>query len=47
MLYQKIHSLGLSAADSLPSAFETDVDDDPVIDVCRRNDLRGRSPVLT
>ena len=36
-----IHSLGLS------SAFEIDVEDDPVVDVCRRNDLRDRSLVLT
>jgi hypothetical protein len=42
-----IHSLGLSAADVLPSTFEIDVEDDPVVDVCRRNDLRDRSLALT
>ena len=42
----RIYSFGLSAADPLPSAFVMDVEDDPVVDVCRRNDLRGRSPVL-
>jgi len=40
------HSLGLPAADILPSPFEIDVEEDPVVDVCRRNDRRGRSPVL-
>jgi len=43
---RRIHSFGLSAADPLPSAFVMDVEDDPVVDVCRRNDLRGRSPGL-
>lgn len=40
-------SLGLSALDPLPSAFEIDVEEDPVVDVCRRNDRRDRSLVLT
>ena len=44
--YHKIHSFGLPGADPLPSAFVIDVEDDPVVDVCRRKDLRGRSPVL-
>lgn len=40
------HSLGLSALDPLPSAFEIDVEEDPVVDVCRRSERRDRSPVL-
>ena len=40
------HSLGLSALDPLPSALEIDVEEDPVVDVCRRSERRDRSPVL-
>lgn len=40
------HSLGLSALDPLPSPFEIDVEEDPVVDVCRRSERRDRSPVL-
>ena len=40
------HSLGLSALDPLPSAFEIDVEEEPVVDVCRRSDRRDRSPVF-
>jgi hypothetical protein len=42
----KNHSLGLSALDPLPSALEIDVEEDPVVDVCRRSERRDRSPVL-
>jgi len=37
------HSLGLSALDP---AFEIDVEEDPVVDVCRRSERRDRSPAL-
>jgi len=40
------HSLGLSALDPLPSALEIEVEEDPVVDVCRRSERRDRSPVL-
>jgi hypothetical protein len=40
------HSLGLSALDPLPSPFEIEVEEDPVVDVCRRSERRDRSPVL-
>ena len=42
----KNHSLGLSALDPLPSPLEIEVEEDPVVDVCRRSERRDRSPVL-
>jgi hypothetical protein len=41
------YSIGLSPVEPRPSTFEIDVEDDPVVDVCRRSDRRGRSLVFT
>lgn len=46
MIIIRNHSLGLSALDPLPSEFEIEVEEDPVVDVCRRSERRDRSPVL-
>lgn len=42
----KNHSPGLSALEPLPSPLEIDVEEDPVVDVCRRSERRDRSPVF-